>query len=394
MRRISALVAVCLLAGCQGKTHVTENPVVGPPPPRIPGAAEVAAETEQARRNHLDEVVQVEAVEDGAGQLSVGDPEPGPLGPPGQVAARVNGIPIFTAEVLEPWATRLAEFQAQVPPEHFQELQQQLLRRDLPQYIDQLVLYDQVMNQLDADQHQQMQTQLDKFFQLHLEQLMAQQNLQTLAELQAQLQASGTSLESARRAFERQEISMQYLRERIEVHPSVSRSELLAEYHARHDEYTQPARVRWQQIRISFARHGGRAGAEAALRKALDDLDGGMSFDEAARTHSDGPLASQGGEWDWTQPDSISDNNLRATLGALSVGQVSQPLELQRAFLIVKLTGSRPQETTPFEDVQDDLRESISSRKRQDSIHKVVDELKSRAVITTMFDDEPGGNEP
>jgi parvulin-like peptidyl-prolyl isomerase len=388
MRRIPALAAVCLMAGCQGKTHVTENPVVGPPPPRIAGAADFAAQTEQTVRNNLDEVVQVDAVGDGTGQLSVGDPQASPLGPPGQVAARVNGIPIFTAEVLEPYGARLAEVQAQVPPEQFEQLQQQLLQRDLPQYIDQLVLYDEVMNQLDADQLDQMRSQLDKFFQLHLEQLMAEQNLRTLAELQAKLQASGMSLESARRAFERQEIAMQYLRESVKANPSVSRSELLAEYHARQAEYTQPARIRWQQIRISFARHGGRAGAEAALQAALDDLGSGTSFEEAARRHSDGPLASQGGEWDWTQLDSISDEGLRETLAPLPVGDVSQPLETSRAFLIVKLTGSRPQETTPFQDVQDELRETISNRKRQESIQAVVKDVKSRAVITTLFDDD------
>lgn len=388
MRRLCALIAVGLMAGCQGRSHVTENPVVGPPPPRVPNAVASIAETNPVQRDDLDEVVQVDAESDGAGHLSVGDPASQPLGPPGQVAARVNGTPIFAAEVLEPYAARLTQVQAQVPPEQFQQLREQLLRRDLPQYVDQLVLYEQVMNQLESEQREQIQAQLDKFFQAHLEQLMAQQGVQTLAELQAHMQDAGMSLESARRAFERQEIAMQFLRERVNANAPVSRGELLEEYRAQQDELTQPARIRWQQIRISFARHGNRSGAQSALQRVLNDLGAGVSFAEAARKHSDGPLASQGGEWDWTQPASISNENLRETLNGLAVGQVSQPIELPQAFVIVRLTGNRPQETTPFADVQDDLRESIRNRKHEESIRATVQELKSKAVITTMFDEE------
>lgn len=390
MRCLPALAAVCLLAGCQGRSRAVDNPVVGPPPPRIPGAVEVAERPEPAGRSTLSEVVQIDAVTDSAGQFSVSDPDPGPLGPPGQVAARVNGTPIFTADVLEPYAGQLVEVHAQLPGEEFQRLQRQLLQRDLPQYIDQLVLYDKVMSQFEPDAREQVQAQLNDIFQMHLQNLMAQRNMSTLAELESQMRASGTSLESARRAFERQEIAMQFLRESINGNPPVSRGELLDEYRAHHDEYTQPARIRWQQIRISFARHRNEDGARAALRAALDDLAAGMPFDEAARTHSDGPLAAQGGEWDWTQPDSISNDILKATLQGLSVGEVSDPVNLDRAFMIVKLTGRRPEETTPFADVQEELRETILNRKREAGIKAIVEELRSNAVITTLFDDDPG----
>lgn len=390
MRSIPALAAACLLAGCQGRSKVVENPVVGPPPPRIPGAAQIAPDGDRSVREDLSEVVQIDAESHATVQYSVGDPESGLLGPTGEVAARVNGTPIFAAEILEPYARQLAEVRAQVPEAEFERLRRQLVARDLPQYIEQMLLYEKVMSQLEPDAREQIDAQLGEFFQMHLENLMAQMNMQTLAELEAHLQESGTSLDSARRAFERQEIAMQFLRESVNANPAVSRSELLAEYHARSDEYTHPARVRWQQIRISSARHGGEVGARRAVEAVLADLAGGMPFDEAARRHSDGPLAAHGGEWDWTQPDSISNDRLQRALKALSVGDVSEPIELEQAFLIVRLTGSRPQETTPFEDVQDELRESIRTRKREEGIRAVVEELKAEAVITTMFDEDDG----
>lgn len=380
MRSLIALTAVCLIAGCEGRTQVVHNPVVGPPPPRIPGRSDVMQEPERTGRSQLEEVVQVNA------QDADDEPETGPLGPAGQVAARVNGTPIFTAEILEPYARRLAEVRSQVSPDQFQRLQESLVKRDLPQYIDQLVLYDKVTHTLEPDHRKQLDDQLDKFFQMHLEEVMKRNQLRTLAELQQFMEQTGTSLESAKRAFIRQQVSTQYLRESINADPTVSRTELWQEYEARHDDLTKPARVRWQQIRISFAPHGNRAGARREVQATLDDLAAGMSFAEAARTHSDGPLASHGGEWDWTQPESVSEDRLRAALAELTIGQVSEPIELERAFLIVKLTGSRPEETTPFEDVQDDLRESIRNRKREESLNKILSELKSNAVITTMFD--------
>jgi len=389
MKFTRAVILLGLLAGCQGKSRVFENPVVGPPPPRVPLAHTVASGDgiEQAANDENDD-----DAEPGNFRLTSASSDPAaeplpPTGYAGEVAARVNGTPIFMAELLGPYASKLHEVSGQLNPNELRRLQLQIAQRDLPNLIDRAVLVDAVMTQLDEDQKASVNEQLDKIFDQRVQEMMTQQGVGSVAELETLLQQSGTSLNTERKSFGEHELAMQYLGERIGGSGEVSRGDLLAEYKSHIDEYTEPGRVQWQQISIDIAKRGGREAALRDARKVQQELKQGRPFDALAREHSDGVMARQGGKWDWTQPESVADESLRTALSELEIGDTSELIETNRAFVLVQLTGRRSERTTPFEDVQDELRKQLIGARREARIREVVAKLKQDAIIETMFDD-------
>jgi parvulin-like peptidyl-prolyl isomerase len=307
-------------------------------------------------------------------------------GPVGLVAARVNGTPILFADLLEPHAAKLASVRSKMSEREFRRLQVQLVQRDLSYVVDRMILVDAVMSKLDAEHKANVNQQLDKFFKQNVQQLMQQNKVSSEAELEALLQANGSSLAAERQAFGERELAQQFIAEKLKGDISVSRRDLLTEYHDHLDEFTHPEQVKWQQIVIQYEKHDGRDGALRVADAILDELQRGMEFDEAARKYSEEPLGKSGGHWDWTQPGSVADAELRGALGDLAVGESSGALTGAKACLIVKVTGKRAERTTPFVEVQDELRTRIEERRRRDRIKAVLDEVRETAVVETMFD--------
>ena len=402
VKRLSQLLVILgLCSGCSGTSKDFANPVVGPPPPRIQRAQSETPDDPPGKT-----VLQVDGSGDATGAVVQAAPlfvseshdEPVPLtGPPGAVAARVNGTPILVSEVLEPYRPRLEQIQEQVGEKEFAQLRLHLVARDLPQYIETAVLVDSVTATLDQEQLDSIDAQIDELFQEQLDALMQQHEAHSLDELDAALTEAGTSLENEMQAtgstlaelrytFGRRALATQFLRESVGSVPQVTRGELLAEYYDRIGEYTQPARLQWQQTWVAYAARGGRDRARTVLQQARDELESGLPFEDVARQFSDGPMASRGGQWDWTQPESVSEPALRDALRGSSVGELSDVIEGKNAFVIAKLTGRRDVQTTPFEDVQNELRESIMQSKRNERLESVLQEIRSDAWIETMFD--------
>jgi len=303
-----------------------------------------------------------------------------------EIAAVVNGTPILVADVLEPFAGQLAKAKRAMPPEEFTKQRKQLIRQALPQMIDEAVLMDGAVSQLGADQKEQLEQQLDMLFSQKLEEVKADMGVGTLAELEAKMQQQGTTLSNLRRAFGRQSLAQQSMQLHMPAVPIVTRPELLAEYEKRIDEYKQPAQVQWQQIWVAYDKHGGKNKALSVLDTAIAELKNGTDFATVARQYSDGVMAKDGGNWDWTRKGSLADEEIERMLFELPVGEIGQVVAGKQAYQLVRVAERRPDRVKPFEEVQNDIRQEIVAERQQGVREEVIKKLKKDAVITTMFD--------
>lgn len=388
-RRWSALLCgLGLATGC-GTTKVADNPVVGPRPPRL--SDRVLAQLE--RDQPLSQTGDGQAT----GELQTVSAE-GSAPPVRQalleqttassstledtdVAARVNGTPIFVSEVLERYRPQLAAQQARVPAAAYAQMRRQLLEQELPGHIEQALVLDAARANFKQEQWDQLQEKLDEFFfSEEVPRLQTQLKAANKQELEAKLKAAGTTLSAYRRVWGDRQIAGQWVSDKI-PDASVSRQELLEEYQAKRESYRQPEQVKWQECLILFDRSGGQEGARQRLQQAIADLKAGQSFDAVVKKHSDGVRAEDGGHWDWTQPASLADQKLVQVLTSIQLEQIGPVLEDARGYRLVKLTGYRPERVTPFEEVQKELREAVSQRKREAAAKRIIDELKTRAHI-------------
>jgi parvulin-like peptidyl-prolyl isomerase len=397
MSRIGLLLLAVLLAGCQQwdqfrdslASTESENSVLGAPPPRyrMPDQTDRRSLASVPSREESASVLPVSltgGIDDHNGALFGS-----------QTVAVVNGTPVLASDVLERWSTQLAQAREQASPEEFDQLRLELIRRDLNAHIERTLLAQALRSTIPPDRVATLNEFMDKMFQEEVDRLKSEAGVSTAAELEEVLQKDNTSLAALKSLFVTQRMAMEYLASKSKVEVRIGRRELLDYYEAHKDqEYFLPGRARWQQIQLSYARHGGQSEASRALRQVLDELERGADFGDVARRYSDGPRAGEGGHWDWTQRGSLADTQIEEVLFALPVGRIGQPLEGERAYHVVKVTARTEDRHQPFEEVQAEIRTKLETQARRAAAGKVIEELQKDAVVMTIFDHERTAETP
>ena len=116
------------------------------------------------------------------------------------------------------------------------------------------------------------------------------------------------------------------------------------------------------------------------------ELDGGADFAELAKTKSTGPTGPGGGDLGWFAPGVMVPEFEEAVM-KLEPGQVSEPVQTQFGWHIVKLFETRDAPTPPLEEVREDLSAEIENAALQEALAKVLAETKV-VKPETVFDPE------
>lgn len=379
---------LALPIGCDTfDTKQVENPVVGPPPPRM------------SREQHGFD--QRDIIEE-PGQAAAGGPRHGGIRPvsagvaendigDNQVVATVNGSPIFAFEVLEQHAAALAQARERASRLEFQQLRRMLIQRDLKAHIEYRVLADALQSALTEEQREMLDGHINTVFEREVvERLKGQYGVHTKHELQLELNEQSTSLEDLRHAYIVQRMAKEYLASNVPAPREIGRPELVAYYREHSDEYAVPARVKWQQILIGYRDQGGKAQALELLTQAIEELKNGADFGDIAKKYSNGPTAAKGGHWNWTQKGSLANEAIEEALFVLPVGKISRVFEGEQAYQLVRVNAREKAGRVPFAEVQTEIKQRLERQAKEQVIRDTIDELVEAAVVETIFDTDFG----
>ncbi len=372
--------------GCWSmKTVEMDNPVVGPPPPRV-SAEDIAMDTRNyARLNPNVQMANDKVKLVRYDEKSTAIPEKSPFEDT-EIIATVNGAPIMASDILERYGNKL-EMIKQQAPDRFLEIRTQLLKKDLPNHIERTLLAETLKESLKKDQMEQVKTQLDKAFEEQIADMVKKSGVSGPEELEHQLRQQGTSLASLRDAFGNQQLAFQYLALHAKETKIYSRSELFDFYNANLDEFRYPAQVKYRELVVYHSNHGGKPGASEVMKQAVTDLRSGVTFEEAAKKYSESSAAKQGGLCDWTRLESLGDDNLRGALVNTPPGEMSEVLIGETSFQIVQVIERKEAGVLPFEEVSHKIEMKLGNEARRQLTDKVLAELKESAIIETIFDE-------
>ena len=310
------------------------------------------------------------------------------------VVATVNSLPIFADDVLQPHNLNLEQAATQLSPAELNRLRAKIIQQELPQHIEKALLMSALRADIEEEQYEQLSTQVNGLFEREVDKLKERYNVETKIELEQILEKQGTSLDSLNNAFAARELSMFYIGQKSKDATRLSRQELMEWYEQNKAQYAIEAAVKWQQIRINVTPDGGREAALARMKQAIDALRNGTEFGAVAKQFSDGPKRDTGGVWDWTKQGSLADVKVERALFEIPSGKISQPLEADSAFVLVKVLERRDAGFVPFEDVQDKINNKLQSEARRDAAQNVIKDLNNTATIWTIFDKNPGSSAP
>ena len=372
------------LTGCEslGLAKKFKNPVCPPPPTRVANLVDDSDSEYAEEQSAQDEgVAWVSATEDGGKPVAL---------PNGEVAATVNGAPIFMDDVLQPFAVGLAREAQHRSPEEMRQIRRELAAKHIKHHIEREVLVQSLRVKLKDDQFKGLSEHLDKEWAVEELDMMKKAKVNTRAELDASLRKSGTSLNQMKATFKNQKMAQQYLATKAVSRDKPSRAELLVWYNDHITDYETPAKVRWRQILIKSSEFGSeRRAAEFANDLVLDLREGLREFDEAARKHSAGPTATTGGDWDWTTEGSVSWKEVDKVLFTLEPGEISDPIETSAGWQIVEVIERVDAGRVPFDDVHDAIADAMARDKFRTTVDSLLTELVSQAEVKLLFDEAP-----
>ena len=180
----------------------------------------------------------------------------------------------------------------------------------------------------------------------------------------------------------------------IRVNPAglVSEEDIAAYYAENPAEFTTPEVVKARHILKKFPDNATdeqkaetKTAAEELLKTINEELAAGADFAELAKTHSEGPSGAQGGALRGGNPklppgDYFARGDMvkpfeETAFDVLKPGEVSDLVETQFGFHIIKLEEKRAPEVQPFDQVQYDIRQKLVQVTGVDEAKKVASDL-------------------
>jgi len=296
----------------------------------------------------------------------------------GDLSAAVN-------QRLEPHLAKMSDSQKKAA-------RAQLMKQFLGREIETKLLYLDFLRALPADKLDEVLPQISKqttqqFQEKELPEMIEKFEVADAKALELFLRNYGSSIEKRRRKFAERALGRAALQRSVEFNPEVTHQEMLRHYQDNIAKYEFPAKAKWERLMVSFAKIPNKQEAFRAIAEMGNAVLRNAPLAEVAKRDSHGPLAAQGGKFDWTRKGSLRSDVIDDAIFTLEINKLSEVLEDQDGFHIIRVVERQDEGREPFVTAQVEIREAIKKKKLAASIQEYVQNLKDSTPVWTIFDD-------
>ena len=169
----------------------------------------------------------------------------------------------------------------------------------------------------------------------------------------------------------------QEINDKVKISPTL----IWQTYLEQKEKYAEPEQVRLRMIVI----HKGATTQDHAVKQkqaqtTRDDIVAGGDFAAAAKNISEGNKASEGGDWGWIEP-SILRKELQDAVASLKVGDVSEVIETDADFYILKIEDHMPARFKPFDDVRKEIENELKQAEAERLYKAWIQRLKRNHYV-------------
>jgi len=371
-------------------------------PERRTGAA--ASRQDHSRRGSASEAVRAASADD-----------PDATGPVSRLV--INGETTYADQILRNPYDDLLEKSRTLPPDQYSQYRLRVAASAVRDKIAEVLLHQKSSARLSSEE----QTAIGKMADDEIRRMVNTRYGGVQRRFEKELETKGQTLDDVWTSISRQIVVGRYLEMNLKPKvPEPTRDELLAMFNANLDEWRRPARSSMSLIDVRVRRclpegttHptpeqlvAARTIARERIEQARDSLRE-TPFSDVAREFSDGLHADEGGVWGWVTIDGVRERFTPAVeaLYTLKAQQVSDIIETDESFFIVRCDENDPGAEPDFQVVQTELR----NRSFQEAYNRLIEEkvvdLQDRADIQPANLDRfllavlqtaplPGGIEP
>ncbi|MDZ7673136.1 MAG: peptidylprolyl isomerase [Halanaerobiales bacterium] len=120
---------------------------------------------------------------------------------------------------------------------------------------------------------------------------------------------------------------------------------------------------------------------EETAQEVLTELENGADFAELAKEYSTGPSAEDGGSLGYVSKDQNIAQGFKDALFKLEVGSISDVVETQYGFHIIKASDKKEAGTRSYDEVKEQIKQQLKNQKGQSIWEQFVRELRDEAQI-------------
>ncbi len=291
---------------------------------------------------------------------------------PDKVIAKGKGFEIKTSELEESFVAYKASLAAR--GESLPETRRDTVEAQL---LDRMILTKMLLQKAtDADKHSA-KTNTDTFI------ARTKAQFPTEERFNQQLKAAGMTMDEFRSRFQEQATCEEVIERELKAKIKVSDETAKKWYEEHPKNFQQPERVRAAHILISTLDKETQQPLPASKKKEKEDLakklkivaERGGNFGDLAKQNSDDPGSrDKGGEYTFGRGEMVPEFETAAF--TLKTNQISDVVETQYGYHIIKLLEKMPAKTVPYSEIADRLKNEMTNDELRNEMPNYFDRLK------------------
>ncbi len=294
--------------------------------------------------------------------------------------ANVGGEPIFVGDIIGDINLEIETRIAQAPD--FIKIQQRkvLLKQMLVMAIEQKLIYVDMLNTLpDPAAVDSIRDQVaGEFEKAQLPRMMEALKVESRDALDFRLRMLGSSLRQNKKSWVDSQLVAIFVHQMIQKKPKVEREELIKYYREHQSDFAVKAKVRWEQIMVRFDKSPDRDKAWTRLAEMGNSIVFGATLSKVAQTSSDGFKAKSGGQQGWLERGTLVWENIEKALFELPVNHLSDVIETQDGYHIVRVLERNPGGYVPFTEAQTEIREKLLKEKKSAQMREYISTVQKK----------------
>jgi len=312
-----------------------------------------------------------------------------------EIAVNIDGVDIPKSEIdrlVEPQLQLIAKQSAQLPPKFAEQYEKQLREQVLEQTIRRHLLDEKVKEANIVVTDEEVMNQIKEIAASQREPL-------SLEEFKKKMEEYGQSFENVKADVRDGLARNKFMQRHWAGKINVTEEDARKYYDENPKQFETPEQVRASHILIkpeftdpnvnpNADPNEAKAVAKAEAEDLLEQLKDGADFVELAKTHSDCPSAPKGGDLGFFSKGETTPAFEKAAFG-LEVGQISDVVETEYGYHIIKVTEHKEASTATFEQVEDDIIKQLIQQKQSELAEEYIESLKAEADIVYPSRKEP-----
>jgi hypothetical protein len=283
----------------------------------------------------------------------------------------------------------LEQYKDKIPASQFDMQRTLLIKQRLINRIESKIIYLDAKQSFPAEHFPEIEKQMDKFYEsTALPALYKCCEVKSTTELDKQLHKRGISLDYARKSFKEWILVQQFMGQQVKRDEEITYDQMYKYYQEHLPDFEKPAQAKWEELMVQFSKYHSKDEAYEAICQLGNQVITGADFAKVAKNGSQGLTAANGGEYPWTTKGSLKYAEIDQALFGLPLKQLSQIIETEKGYHIIRVTERVEVERTPFRTAQVDIKEKIIQERTSKQLQDYLSRLENKIPVWTVYDGE------